>query len=238
MNNDNVNIGSLDTVNALSFAGFLVLTGMGTNLTTGWKNWFAPGEQPNSFDFLQERPQGPAGQVVIPFKVVNVFVWDGTRTVKIREMIAGKETVIDIPVREASVVEQQSLMTLMPSQWMLEHGSKRAGTADGKVDHRLTYAKYLGGIDVPFGCATWPHPLRSKHYDFTLEVEVGSVQDVEKAVLDCLKQAAVLPALAALLTPIGWAGALGLFERLMQNCLASKLKDLVRVSVNVSNHCN
>jgi hypothetical protein len=100
-----------------------------------------------------------------------------------------------------------------------------------------SYSLHLGTVDIPFACGTWSNPLRARRYDFILEVEVAGVQDVERAVADCLKQAAIVTALAALLNPLTWSAAISLFTGLMRACLATKLKNILRVDLQTPSHC-
>jgi hypothetical protein len=81
------------------------------------------------------------------------------------------------------------------------------------------------------------HPLRSKRMDFLLTVEVALAQDIESAVMICLKQPAITAALSKLLTPVGWAAGMPLVADAMAACLKVRLSNITRVSVSHLDHC-
>jgi hypothetical protein len=237
----NATLGSLEKVDAFEVLRVLVLSGSGHNPSTGWKNWLAPTKDlANTYDFLQEKPTGYSAPIVLPFTVHDSFPGHGESEVVVRDLEAGKPTEKRIPVRRATVTEEAALLQLIPKglqRYLSDHGAEPRPTPEAGLGP-ISYSHYLGGINVPFGCATLRNPLRSRHYDFTLVVEVGTPQDVGGAVLDCLKTTAIAAALAILLTPIGWAAEIPVLESLLTACLAQKLRDLIRVNIEVSNHCN
>jgi len=237
----NATLGSLEKLGAFEILRVLFVSGSGHNPTTGWKNWFAPTKDlANTYDFLQEKPTGHAGQIITPFTVVNAFPGHGETEVVVRLLEAGKPVEKRIPVLAATVTEEAAALQLMPKglqRYLADHGAEPGPTPDLAVGI-VSYSHYLGGFDIPFLCATWQNPTRARHYDFTLVVEVGTPQNVEAAVLDCLKTTAIAAAVALLLAPIGWAAEVPVLESLMAACLAQKLRDLIRVTIEVSNHCN
>jgi len=237
----NATLGSLEKLEAFEVFRILFLSGSGHNPTTGWKNWFAPTKDlANTYDFLQERPAGPAGQIVVPFTVLDSFPGHGETEVVVRLLEAGKPAEKRIPVRGATITEEAAVLQLIPAtlqRYLADHGAEPKPAPEAALGP-ISYTHYLGGIDIPFLCGTITNPLRSRHYDFTLVVEVGTPQDVESAVLDCLKGTVIAGALALLLTPIGWVAEIPVLEALLTACLATKLRDLIRVSIEVSNHCN
>jgi hypothetical protein len=236
-----VGLGHLDKVEAREFMGLLRLSGWGSNPTTGWKNWFQPVKDTrDTYDFLQEHPDGIVAPVVLPFRVVNVFPGHGEKEVVIREIDGNKPISLPIPVLEPSQTEIDHFTRFIPGPGvikLLKEASTNEKAGERGAPAGVSFSKHLGSIDIPFGCATWSHPTRAKRIDFYLEVDVVGVQDVEHAVSDCLKQSGIATAVALLLTPLGWAEAIPTFTALMKACLALKLKDIVQVAVQTQSHC-
>jgi len=226
-------IGHADQIKAFAHEStkMLWLTASGTNPTTGWKNWFEPERTPNEFAFKQEQPDGIVADIVLPFVVKNTFHLPPGDHVIIREMDGGKEVLKTVPiVRVLCPVELATFAALTPAV-VTTHALLTTSVAP------TNYKLHLGSFDLPFGCATWTNPTRAKHFDIYLEVDVAGTQNVHDAVADCLKQSAIVTALALLLTPLGWAEGPAVFARLMQACLTSKLKNILNVSVTSDSHC-
>jgi hypothetical protein len=237
----NKSVGTLESVEALSFLKALFLVGSGTNPTTGWKNWFEPERSPDHYAFVQEQPTGLVLNVLMPFVAIGVFSGTTARAVFVRQKVNGHEQEVEVPVRSASIIEARMLQRFITGKGNIEpDGSLRteveiAGAA--QANDIPIYRRHLGSIDIPFGCASWQHPLRARRFDLYLEVRVGEAQDVEHAVLECLQQSGVAAALITLFTPIGWATGTGIFQSLLASCLATKLRKLISVNLPIESNC-
>ena len=231
-------LGRLDHIEAIEFARQLWLWGSGTNPTSGWRNWLEPIKDiPNTYEFLQDKPTGIVLEVVTPFTVLSAFPYSGAKEVIVREAIDGKPTDKRVPVRKILPIEEQTLGTLLPATTLNYLDAK---SADRAILPGATLTIKLGSFDIPGGCFVWTNPLRARRYEFFLEVDalLPSPDDIKRVVLDCLKQGAIAAVLVALLSPIGWAGAIPTFEKVMEACLLSKLGNkLVRVKVTCQQHC-
>lgn len=227
-------LGFADVYKAFAHRNVLFLTAKGKNISTGWRNWFEPARGlGNNFDFMQQPPSGPAGAIVLPFFVVNAFPLPNDQDVLIREDKDGTVETKTIRIeRGLCPVEEATFEALIPPHALdlLAHYAGRGGGT--------SIRKHLGAFDIPFGCASWRHPTRAKRIDVYLEVDVAGTQDVEGAVESCLREAAIVTALAVLLTPIGWASGPSAFEGVLTACLVHKLQNILKVKIESEAHCD
>jgi hypothetical protein len=97
-----VTLGHLEKAEAIEFVNVLWLIGSGNNPTTGWRNWFQPTKDAqNTYDFLQESPDGTVAPVVVSFRIINAFPGHGESEVIIRELVGNKPTEQKIRVMKA-----------------------------------------------------------------------------------------------------------------------------------------
>lgn len=85
-------------------------------------------------------------------------------------------------------------------------------------------------------CCGWAVRWRYMDCELFLEVRVATAQDVVSAVEDCLKEAAITSAIAAIVTAIMSGGAAlpaakAAFIASLTNCLSKKLSDIISISV-------
>lgn len=224
-------IGHAEEIKAFSRGKILWLVARGSNPSTGWKNWFEPDKVESEFSFMQQPPDGIFAPIMIPFIVKSSFSLPTDDHVLVREIENGKPTTKRIHIeRKLCPVEEATFAALTPHLVDMHALLKpKAPTT--------SYHLHLGSFDLPFGCASLPHPTRARHFDIYLEVNVAGVQDVQHAVEDCLKESAIVTALALILTPLGWAVGPATFVRLLQVCLSRKLKEILSVSVKAETHC-
>ena len=229
-------LGYADEYRALAYGHVLWLIAKGKNTSTGWRNWFEPLREPADFDFMQEPPSGISAPIVLPFSVLNGFPLPASQDVTIREEKGGIIETKKIKIEHGLCpIDEHVFQTHLPPHVAAFIDHVRSGRASpGGTSIR----KHLGAFDIPFGCASWTHPLRGKRIDLYLEVDVAGVQDVEGAVVECLKESAIAAALPTLLTPIGWAAGATIFVRLLEACLVQKLHNILKVQVEAESHCD
>jgi hypothetical protein len=232
-------LGHLDCIDAFEFSRYLCLVGRGTRPTLGWTSWFASIDvMPNTYQFLQEAPNGATIQAVIPLQVIGVFTSTGVKEVTVRHSVNGKPTDLRIAVRPTSSMDERAISGLMsPSVLSYLHakGADRTLPPDGAA-----FSMRLGAVDVPFACATWSDPPRPGRYDVHLDVDalLPGPTDLEAAVQDCFRQPAVADALARLLTPAGWTDGVAVFRSALEDSLLERLGDrLVNVRLTVTCRC-
>lgn len=85
-------------------------------------------------------------------------------------------------------------------------------------------------------CCGWATRWRYMDCELFVEVRVSSPQDVVVAIEECLKEATITAAVAAIVTAImtgggGVAAAKSAFVSALTICLESKLKDIVSISL-------
>jgi hypothetical protein len=232
-------LGHLDRIDAFEFAHYLCLTGVGSNPTLGWTNWFSPIHAlPNTYEFRQEPPAGTVLPVVMPVHVMGVFAGDGAEEVVVRHMVKGRPIEVQVPLRPISRIEEEAISGLMSASalcYLRNRGSDGLLASAGS-----SFTMRLGSVDIPFACGRWNDPPRPRRYDVRLNVDalLPRPTDIETAVLECFAQGSVAAALATLLTPAGWAGGLADFQEAVESGLLALLGDrLVNVAVTASSRC-
>ena len=232
-------LGHLDRIDAFEFAHYLCLTGVGSNPTLGWTNWFSPiHAMPNTYEFRQEPPAGTVLQVTIPLHVMGVFTSNGVKEVVVRHLARGKPTDVRVPLRPISRLEEESISSLMSASalsYLRNRGSDRILPMVGS-----SFTMRLGSVDVPFACGKWNDPPRPRRYDVRLNVDalLPSPADIEMAVQECFARGSVAATLATLLTPAGWGDGLADFQHAIETALLERLGDaLVNVAVTASSRC-
>jgi hypothetical protein len=226
-------LGYANELHAYAYRGVLFLQAIGTNPATGCRNWFQPARDLDGvYDFMRET-SGGAFNAVVPFNVVDAAVADDLVEVVIRMEKRGTAVRQTLPVIHAvNEAEASAFAPVLP-----ERTSGKLVAPAGERDLANSFLVHLGTIDIPLGCATMQHPLRSKRMDFLLTVEVALAQDIESAVMSCLKQPTITAALSKLLTPVGWAAGMPLVADAMAACLKVRLSNITRVSVSHLEHC-
>lgn len=233
-------LGHLDRIDAYAFAHYLCLTGVGSNPTLGWSNWFEPIHAlPNTYAFRQEPPPAcTVLPVVMPMHVLGVFAAEGAEEVSVRHLVEGRPAEVRVPLRPISRLEEEAIARLMSASalcYLRNRGSEGRLPAAGS-----SFSLRLGSVDIPFACGKWNDPARARRYDIRLTVEalLPCPADIEAAVRGCFAQGSVAAALAALLTPAGWGGGLGDFQDAVESGLLALLGDrLVNVTVSAASRC-
>lgn len=232
-------LGHLDRIDAFEFAQYLCLAGGGTNPTLGWTNSFAPiGAIPNTWEFLQEAPEGVVLPVAMPFHITGVFPSNGVKEVVVRHLVKAKPTDVRVQVRPISRLEEEAIASLLPASalaYLRNKGAERTMPAEG-----ASFTMQLGTVDVPFACGSWNNPQQARRYELHLTVDalLPSAGDIEEAVLDCFRRGTAAAHLETLLTPTGWADGTRDFHRVIEAGLLAALGDrLVNVRLTAPSHC-
>ena len=213
--------------------GLIWITAEGRNPTTGWEQYFTQ-IGVDHYEFKNTKPDGIQATVIVPFYTVH----PGIRTDGDKVTITYDGSTIDVVV-EAPTIEEQIRFSNLATSSPLSSFNERGGfirNKEGSVDSTCIVNK-LGSFDIPFGCATWDYPTRAKRVSFYVRICGPSEQNARRALEDCLKEAAVIAALTAVLTPIGWAGAWTAFRSVLTGCLTRKLSSAFTIDLWHEDNC-
>lgn len=231
--------GHVERIAAFEFSNYLCITGEGENPAIGWTNWFAPLDVlPNTYEFLQASPPAAVLPVVTPFRVMGVFTSNGMKEVFVRHLVNGRPVDARVEVRPVARAEDEGLLAFMSASTLSHLRHRRRDRTVPVVGS--SFSLRLGSVDVPFDCGTWNSPERARRHEVYLEVEtlLPRKSDIERAVLACFERGPAASALAALLTPTGWAAGTTALRRVLETDLLARLGDrLVGVRVSSSAFC-
>ena len=108
------------------------------------------------------------------------------------------------------------------------------------------YERVLGTWESPEICKCdfrWPDLVcTNPHYTATLKIRVASEQDIAAAISDCLRDAAIVSAVAGIVATVltggaGFAAAKAAFMPLFTACLSEKLSNIVSIDVTLDRDC-
>ncbi len=251
-------IGELNALDSFYDGFWVYLIGSGINPTLGWKNQFHTSlDHHSDWDFIQIPPSGFPGQVISPFFAVEKIYCDNTppSELKVRHLNdKGDVEITSVEVRTKVMPADRLVIQVQNPVQLYLSGDDRVTTSEVGAyspafttlfDKRTVFERTLASFDNPLDCChcRWLDcTCRGSQTRAYIRITVSTPQDIEKAVEECLKVAAIAAALVAIAAAVSTGGAalnaaLATFESIFKPCIIGKLSSVASVIVDSDSGC-
>lgn len=123
--------------------------------------------------------------------------------------------------------------------------STQVSITDMSALKRVVFTRTLASFDQPIDCcdfSRWP-PCRGNRTSVVLTITVEEEQEIRKGVEECLRESALVAALAAIAAAVATGGvvlnaAITAFLLVFKPCMLKKLTNVIDIDIKPSTRCN